>query len=158
MAEREPITTTGLKKIEDELSNLIKVEREKLKIAIQEARELGDLKENAEYHAAKEKQALVEGRIAQLQGIIANSNIIDVQTIDSETIVFGATVTLNDIEKDTTVTYQIVGQEESDMKSGKISFKSPIGKALIGKEEGDEVIVRAPKGDITYEVESIEYI
>lgn len=158
MAEREPITTTGLKKIEDELSNLIKVEREKLKIAIQEARELGDLKENAEYHAAKEKQALVEGRIAQLQGIIANSNIIDVKTIDSETIVFGATVTLNDIEKDTTVTYQIVGQEESDMKSGKISFKSPIGKALIGKEEGDEVIVRAPKGDITYEVESIEYI
>ncbi|MCO4793609.1 MAG: transcription elongation factor GreA [Bacteriovoracaceae bacterium] len=154
---KEPITRQGMEKLEAELSNLIKVEREDIKVVIAEARALGDLKENAEYHSAKEKQSLIEGRIGQLQSIVANSNIIDVSTVQSDKIVFGATVTLLDVEKDTSVTYTIVGTEESDKSKGKISYTSPLGKALIGKEEGDEVIVKAPKGDIEYEVESFEF-
>lgn len=157
MSEKQPITVEGLEKIEAELDHLVKVEREELKVTIAEARELGDLKENAEYHAAKEKQSIVEGRISQLQGIIATSQVIDTSTIESEKIVFGATVTLYDSEKDQEITYKIVGQDESDIKSGKISYTSPIGKALIGREEGDTVIVKAPKGDIEYEVVSFEF-
>lgn len=157
MSEKQPITVEGKEKIEAELNHLIKVEREELKVTIAEARELGDLKENAEYHAAKEKQSIVEGRIAQLQGIVANSQVIDIANIQSDKIVFGATVTLYDGEKDVEVVYKIVGQEESDIKSGKISYTSPIGKALIGKEEGDTVVVKAPKGEIEYEVVSFEF-
>lgn len=157
MSEKQPITVEGLEKIETELNHLIKVEREELKVTIAEARELGDLKENAEYHAAKEKQSIVEGRISQLQGIIATSQVIDTSNIESDKIVFGATVTLYDGEKDQEVTYKIVGQDESDSKTGKISYTSPIGKALIGKEEGDTVLVKAPKGDIEYEVVSFEF-
>lgn len=153
----QPITKQGYDAIQAELDQLIKVEREELKVTIAEARELGDLKENAEYHAAKEKQGVVEGRISQLQGIIASSEVIDPSTVNSDKIVFGATVTILNIDTDETVTYKIVGEPESDMKKGLISYNSPLGKALIGKEEGDEVVVRAPKGDIEYEVESIEY-
>ncbi len=152
-----PITKAGMEKIQEELDHLVKVEREKLKTVIAEARELGDLKENAEYHAAKEKQSIQEGRIAQLQGIIAESEVVDPSSIQNSKIVFGATVTILNVESDETVTYQIVGEPESDMKAGRISFNSPLGKALIGKELGDEVIVKAPKGDIEYEVEAIEY-
>ena len=156
---KEPITVEGKQKIDSELEQLIKVDREEIKKKIQEARELGDLKENAEYHSAKEKQALIEGRIGQLQGIVSNCNVIDISQVHaSEKIVFGATVTLLDVEKDSTVTYKIVGHEESDNKEGKVSYKSPLGKALIGKEEGDTVIVKAPKGDIEYEVEEVQYI
>lgn len=157
MQDKQPITSKGYQAVQDELETLIKNDREKLKVVIAEARELGDLKENAEYHSAKEKQALLEGRISQLQAVVANSQVINVAEIESETIVFGATVTLVDVEKDTTVTYQIVGQTESDKEKGKISYTSPLGKALIGKEEGDTVIVKAPKGDVEYEVESFEY-
>ncbi len=153
-----PITKKGIEKIQAELNNLIKVEREELKRTIAEARELGDLKENAEYHSAKEKQSLVEGRISYLQSIIATSQVIDVSSVKSEKIVFGATVHLNDVEKDEPMTVMIVGKEESNRKEGKISYDSPLGKALIGKEEGDTVIVKAPKGDIEYEVESFEFI
>lgn len=152
-----PITKDGILAIQSELDHLIKTERESLKVIIAEARDLGDLKENAEYHAAKEKQSIVEGRIGQLQGIIAGATIVDIDTIESDKIVFGATVKLFDIEKDTTVTYQIVGTDESDTSKGKISFTSPLGKALIGKEEGDTIIVKAPKGDIEYEVESFRF-
>lgn len=152
-----PITKEGFDKVQEELDHLIKVEREELKTTIAEARELGDLKENAEYHAAKEKQAQVEGRIAQLQGIIATSQVINPSEIQSDKIVFGATVTILNVETDESVTYKLVGESESDMKQGKVSYNSPLGKALIGKEEGDSVIVRAPKGDIEYEVENIEY-
>ena len=159
MEFKEPITLEGKQKIESELEHLIKVEREEIKEKIQEARELGDLKENAEYHSAKERQAIIEGRIGQLQGIISNCNVIDTATISAqEKIVFGATVTVHDEEKDLELTYKIVGHEESDNRAGKISYKSPLGKALIGKEEGDTVIVRAPKGDIEYEVISVKYI
>jgi transcription elongation factor GreA len=157
MQNQTPITKIGYEAVEAELNHLIKVEREEIKTAIGEARELGDLKENAEYHSAKEKQAIIEGRISQLQGVIASAKIVDPSNMSSDRIVFGATVTLLDVEKDETVTYQIVGDIESDSSKGKISFQSPLGKALIGKEEGDTVIVKAPKGDIEYEVEDIEF-
>jgi transcription elongation factor GreA len=157
MSEEIHLTTKGKEKIDRELEHLIKIEREEIKIAIQEARELGDLKENAEYHAAKEKQSHIEGRIAELQGIMAKAIIIDVSKIKSEVIVFGATVTILDVNKDEEQTIQLVGHEESDSKSGKISYKSPVGKALIGKSEGDDVIVKAPKGDIEYQVVTIKY-
>jgi len=153
-----PITLAGKNKLEAELNQLVKVEREELKVSISEARELGDLKENAEYHAAKEKQGIVEGRIAQLQGILARSRVVEVSKINSKKIVFGATVKLLDVARDLSVTYKIVGEDESDSRENKISFTSPLGKAMIGKEEGDTVIVKAPKGDIEYEIESFEFI
>ena len=144
---KEPITLEGKQKIDNELDQLIKVDREEIKVKIQEARELGDLKENAEYHSAKEKQSILEGRIAYLQGIVANCNVIDTSKIqDQDKVVFGATVLLHDEEKDKEVEYKIVGHEESDNRHGKISYKSPLGKALIGKEEGDTIMVKAPKG------------
>ena len=159
MEFKEPITLEGKQKIQNELDHLVKVEREEIKEKIQEARELGDLKENAEYHSAKERQAIIEGRIGQLQGILSNCNVIDTSQLSGQDkIVFGATVTVHDEEKDIEHTYKIVGHEESDNRAGKISYKSPLGKALIGKEEGDTVIVKAPKGDIEYEVVSVEYI
>lgn len=153
-----PITLEGKNKLEAELEQLVKVEREELKISISEARELGDLKENAEYHAAKEKQAIVEGRIAQLQGILARSRVVDVSKITSKKIVFGATVSIFDVERNLRLTYKIVGEDESDSKLNRISYNSPLGKALIGKEEGDTAIVKAPKGDVEYEIESFEFI
>ena len=149
-----PITLKGKKKIEEKLEYLIKVEREKLKKTIAEARSLGDLKENAEYHSAKEKQALVEGNIARLQGVLANAQVIDINKIKNDSVVFGATVTLIDSEGKKT-TYQIVGPEEAE--KGQISIKSPLAMALLGKEEGDTVVVNAPRGDIEYEIESIKY-
>ncbi len=153
-----PITLAGKNKLEAELNQLVKVEREEIKIAISEARELGDLKENAEYHAAKEKQGIIEGRIAQLQGIMARSRVVEVSKIKSTKIVFGASVKVLDVAKDASITYRIVGEDESDSRENKISFTSPLGKALIGKEEGDTVIVKAPKGDVEFEIESFEFI
>ena len=158
MSNDSPITQSGYEKIQAELEHLIKVEREALRISIAEARELGDLKENAEYHAAKEKQGHVEGRIAQLQSVIAKSKIVDVSKTKSSKIVFGATVVLIDQETDESVKYQIVGEEESDTKNKKISYTSPLGKALIGREVGDIVIVKAPRDDKEYEIESINFI
>ncbi|MBI2521617.1 MAG: transcription elongation factor GreA [Bdellovibrio sp.] len=152
MAERELMTVHGKKQIEQELSQLIKVEREDLKRVIAEARALGDLKENAEYHSAKEKQSMVEGRIAQLQDIIARAEIIDPSTLKSSNIIFGASVKLFDTEKNIEVLYQIVGKAEADIKNGKIFYLSPLGKALLGKEKGDVVTVQAPKGVVEYEV------
>lgn len=157
MTKKTPITQQGFDKVQSELDQLIKVEREEIKVKISEARELGDLKENAEYHAAKERQSIIEGRIAQLQGIVTNSQIIKIEDIKSNTIVFGATVTLYDPEKDAEVVYKIVGEDESNMTEGKISYTSPIGKALIGREVGDEVIVKAPKGNVEYEVVAFEF-
>jgi len=158
MKGETPITKKGYNEVESELSHLIKVEREEIKTAISEARELGDLKENAEYHSAKEKQSMIEGRISQLQGVLATAKVIDPSKMNSERIVFGATVSLLDVDKDEKVKYQLVGDIESDLSKGKVSFQSPLGKALIGKEEGDTVIVKAPKGDIEYEVDLIEFL
>ena len=157
MNDKNPITLEGHKKLQNELDQLIKVEREEIKQTIQEARELGDLKENAEYHAAKEKQALIEGRISKLQHILSTSQVIDTSNIESDKIIFGAKVTLIDVNKDKTFVCKIVGDDEADSKTGSISFKSPLGRALIGKEEGDTVIVKAPKGDIEYEVDTLEF-
>jgi transcription elongation factor GreA len=155
MAET-PMTLKGKKLIEDELTHLIRVEREAIKIAISEARELGDLKENAEYSAAKEKQSHIEGRIQELQAKLARARVVDVGTLNGKKIVFGATVGLID-QSGQNLIYQIVGEDEAMTDKSKISYNSPLGKALIGKEEGDEIIVKAPKGEITYEVQSVHY-
>lgn len=152
-----PMTLNGRKLLEEELSQLIKVEREDIKQAIAEARELGDLKENAEYAAAKERQSIIEGRILDLQSKLARARIVDVSTLKTDKIVFGATVKIYDTQKDTSFTYQIVGEDEAMTNSNKISYNSPLGKALIGKEEGDEIIVKAPKGDLIYEVQELRY-
>jgi transcription elongation factor GreA len=151
-----PMTVVGKKLIEDELQHLIKVERESIKEAIAEARALGDLKENAEYAAAKEKQSHLEGRIQDLQSKLARARIVDVKTLSGMKIVFGATVGLID-SNGNEITYQIVGEDEAMTDKSKISYSSPLGKALIGKEEGDEIVVKAPKGDVSYEVQSVTY-
>ncbi len=152
-----PMTVYGKQKLEAELEKLIKVDREEIKTALAEARALGDLKENAEYHAAKEAQGHNEGRIAELQNKIANCQVVDPSKLKGEKIVFGATVTIYDPEKDSSQTFQIVGEDEAVESKAKVSYSSPLGKSLIGKEAGDEIIVRAPKGDISYEVENVEY-
>lgn len=152
-----PMTLFGRKLLEDELNHLIRVEREQIKQAISEARELGDLKENAEYAAAKERQSIIEGRIMDVQSKLARARVIDTTNLKSDKIVFGATVTIYDNQKEVTLTYQIVGEDEAMSDPKKISFNSPLGKALIGKEAGDEVIVKAPKGDLTYEVQDIKF-
>ena len=156
--QETPITLSGKLKLEAELDHLVKREREDIKVAISEARALGDLKENAEYHSAKEKQAIIEGRISQLQGVLARARVVEVGKIKSERIVFGASVTLHDHAKGLRHIYKLVGEEEAEFKDNKISYISPLGRALIGKEEGDVVIVKAPKGDIEYEIESFEFI
>ncbi len=152
-----PMTKEGHQSLQKELDHLVKFERDAISKAIAEARALGDLKENSEYHAAKEKQGHLEGRIMEIQGKLASANVVDTSLLDLEHIVFGAKVTLFDIEKEKSVTYHIVGEDEADSSKGKISFKSPVAKALMGKEEGDTVIVKAPKGDIEYEIESVAY-
>jgi transcription elongation factor GreA len=153
-----PMTVHGRELIEKELDHLIRVEREQIKEALAFARELGDLKENAEYHAAKEKQSHVEGRIAELQSKVAHAQVIDVKKIHSEHIVFGATVDLFDHQKDISITIQIVGEDEAGHEPHKISVASPLGKSLIGKQEGDEIVVKAPRGDMMYLVESFKYV
>lgn len=152
-----PMTVLGRKLLEDELNHLVRVEREQIKQAISEARDLGDLKENAEYHAAKERQSIIEGRILDVQSKIARARVIDVNTLNTTKIVFGATVTIFDNQKEVTVTYQLVGEDEAMTDPKKISFNSPLGRSLIGKEIGDEVTVKAPKGDLTYEVQDVKY-
>lgn len=157
MSSEAPMTLKGKKLLEDELKHLITVEREQVKKEIAEARELGDLKENAEYSAAKEKQSHLEGRILDVQSKLARARVVDTSNISLEKIVFGATVTIFDNQKEITTTFQIVGEDEAMTDPNKISYNSPLGKALIGKEVGDEIIVKAPKGDLTYEVQDISY-
>lgn len=152
-----PMTLAGKKMLDEELEQLVKVDREEIKNQIAEARAHGDLKENAEYHAAKEKQAHNEGRIAEIQGKLNSAQVVDVAKISNEKIVFGAYVTLYNEEKDESRSFQIVGEDEAQALDDKISYTSPLGKALIGREEGDEVVVKAPKGDINYVVEGFEY-
>lgn len=152
-----PMTLKGKKLLEEELSSLIRNDREQIKQAIAEARDLGDLKENAEYHAAKEKQSHIEGRILDVQSKLARARVVDSSTLNLDKIVFGATVTVFDNQKEITLTFQIVGEDEAMNDPNKISYSSPLGKALIGKEVGDEVVVKAPKGDLTYEVQDLKY-
>jgi transcription elongation factor GreA len=152
-----PMTFKGKEMLEKELDKLIKIDREDVKIAIAEARAHGDLKENADYSAAKERQSHIEGRIQELQHKLSRAKPIDISKVKNSKIVFGATVTLLNTVKEISVTYQIVGEDEADLKDNKISYISPLGKAMIGKEVGDEVVVKAPGGEIIYEVEDIEY-
>ncbi len=152
-----PMTLKGKKLLEEELKTLITVDREQIKQAISEARDLGDLKENAEYHAAKEKQSHIEGRILDVQSKLARARVVDSSTIKLDKIVFGATVKIFDNQKEVEMAFQIVGEDEAATDPNKISYSSPLGKALIGKEVGDEVVVKAPKGDLTYEVQDIKY-
>ncbi len=155
---RVPITKSGLAGLKDELKRLKYVERPKIVKEIAEARAHGDLSENAEYHAAKDKQSHLEGRILQVEDWIARAEVIDVSKLKGDRAVFGATVTLADNDSGDEVRYQIVGELEADLKRGKISVTSPIARALIGKQEGDAVKVKAPAGDREYEIVAVEFV
>ncbi|MFO7578564.1 MAG: transcription elongation factor GreA [Pelovirga sp.] len=157
MSNSVPMTVEGHRRLQDELKTLIRVERPKVVQDIAEARSHGDLSENAEYDAAKDRQGFVEGRIQELNDKIARAQVIDPTTIKSDKIVFGARVTLFDIDTEKEVTYQIVGEDEADIKDGKISITSPVGKALVGHTVDEEVRVVVPSGVKVYEVTRIHY-
>jgi len=155
--ERIPFTKKGLEKVKEELTRLERVERPDNIRAIEEARAHGDISENAEYHAAKERQSFIEGKINELQSKIALANVIDPSTISQDTIAFGATVKVLDVDTDKEKIFILVGPEEADIKAGKISIHSPVGKSLIGKEVGDEVTIKAPAKTIEYEILEIRF-
>ena len=155
--QNPPITLNGKKKLEVELKHLLSVERPAVLEAIEVARGHGDLSENAEYHAAKERQAYISARIDYVKGIIASAQVIDPKSIRVEHVAFGATVEIIDAESGEESVYQIVGQDEADIKKKKISIASPVARAMVGKREGDEIVVRSPKGEIIYEVAASRY-
>ena len=157
MSERVPITASGLTRMEEELRYLKGTARPEIIKAIAQAREHGDLSENAEYHAARERQSFIEGRVAILEDRIARAEVIDVASLDGDTVKFGATVTLADEDTDEEITYQIVGEIEADIKEGRLSIGAPLSRALIGKEVGESVEVSTPKGEKGYEIISIAY-
>ena len=157
--EKEPITTKGLEKLKEELTDLKNIKRPKIVEAIAEARAHGDLKENAEYHAAKEEQAKTEARIIEINDLIARANVIDVTLVEKkENVSFGSTVELIDLETNKKKSYKIVGKDEADIKKNYIYFRSPIGKALIGKKKNDLVAVVTPSGEKNFEIKQIKYI
>ena len=154
-----PMTVRGAELLREELQKLKSNDRPQVIQAIAEARAHGDLKENAEYHAAKDQQGFIEGRIKELEGKLSNLQVIDVTTIDAKgKIVFGSTVELMDLQADKEITYKIVGEDEADIGAGLISYTSPIARALIGKEEGDEISFAAPGGEKHYEVNGVTYV
>lgn len=156
---RQPLTKAGVERLRDEVARLKKVDRPKIIAAIAEARAHGDLKENAEYHAAREQQSFIEGRIQHLEYSISHAQVIDVEKLNpGDKVVFGATVTLADEETGEEITYQIVGDVEADIKHNRIAISSPISRAIIGREAGDVITVRAPVGDREYEIVEVEYI
>ncbi len=155
--EKIPMTAVGYARLEKELKQLKSEERPAVIAAISEARAHGDLKENAEYHAAKEKQSFIEGRIQELESVVSRAEIIDVAALSGETIKFGATVTLIDEDSEEEITYQIVGDHEADINRGLISTSAPIGRALIGKKQGTSVEVKTPKGARFYEILMVEF-
>ncbi|MEM5516701.1 transcription elongation factor GreA [Henriciella sp. AS95] len=155
--QRTPMTAEGHAALDAELKHLKSVERPAVIAAISEAREHGDLSENAEYHAAKEKQSFIEGRVAELEDKLARAEVIDVTKLKGDKIVFGATVTLTDVDTEKQATYRIVGEDEADISKGKVSITSPIARALIGKAVGDEAEVAAPGGARVYEIEAVEF-
>ncbi len=157
--QRIPMTVQGEKALREELNRLKTVDRPRVIAAIADAREHGDLKENAEYHAAREQQSFIEGRIQEIEGKLSNSQIIDIKSIEATgRVIFGATVSLINLETDETVRYQIVGDDEADIKAGKISVSSPIARAMVGKQEGDIINVRVPNGIIEYEIEEVLHL
>ena len=154
-----PMTLEGSERLREELTHLKSVMRPQIIKAIATAREHGDLKENAEYHAAKEQQSFAEGRIKEIEGKLADAQIIDVTKIKhTGKVVFGSTVTLVEVETAAEKRYKIVGEDEADLKQSKISVMSPIARALVGKSEGDTVTVKAPNGSIAYEIDKVEHI
>ena len=154
-----PMTVAGEASLREELEQLKKVDRPRIIQAIAEARAHGDLKENAEYHAAREQQSFAEGRVMEIESKLAESQVIDVTKLPKTgKVIFGVTVDLVNIETDESVRYQIVGEDEAEVKSNKISVTSPIARALIGKEEGDVAVVNAPGGDIEYEIDQVHYL
>lgn len=155
--DRIPMTPEGYEKLKEELERLIKVERPAIIQAIAEARAHGDLSENAEYHAAREKQSFIEGRIQELQAKLARAYVIDPSKINQNKVAFGAKVKVVDLDTGEEKIFHLVGQEEADVKNGKISITSPVGKALIGKEVGDQVSIKAPARIINYEILSISF-
>lgn len=156
--ERVPMTAPGLAKLEDEVKNLKHVERPAVIRAIAEARAHGDLSENAEYHAAKERQGFIEGRILELEDVIGRAQVIDPSKLSGKTVKFGATVTVVDEDTEKEATYQIVGDMEADLKQKRISLSSPIARALIGKSVGDSVEVAAPGGAKSYEITKVKFV
>ena len=157
--DKEPITVAGLEKLKLELDQLKNIKRPKVVAAIAEARSHGDLKENAEYHAAKEQQAQMESRVIEINDTIARANVIDIKKIENNgNIIFGSTVAVRDLEVDKKKTYKIVGKDEADISKNLIYFKSPIGKALIGKSLEDMIIVETPSGEKKFQVLDIQYI
>lgn len=157
MSDKVPMTITGKVKLEGELKNLMQVERPNVIKAIEDARALGDLSENADYDAAKEKQGWIESRIAEIQSMLAGAEVVDPAQIKADKIVFGATVKLLDVDTDQELSYQVVGVDEADVKAGKISIMSPLARALIGKNDGDVVEVSSPKGIKEYEIVEYSY-
>jgi len=159
MMDKEPITINGLEKLKIELNDLKNNKRPKVVADIAEARSHGDLKENAEYHAAKEQQAQIEGRVVAINDLIARANVIDVNKIENNgNVIFGSTVTVLDLEIDKKTTYKIVGQDEADISKNLIFYKSPIGKSFIGKKIDDMVTVKTPSGERNFEILKVEYI
>ena len=157
--DKEPITVNGLKNLKSELEDLKNVQRPKIVEAIAEARSHGDLKENAEYHAAKEQQGLIEGRVVMINDLIARANVIDVTKIENNgKVIFGSTVLVKDLESEKEISYRLVGQDEADIKKNLIFFRSPIGKALIGKDKGEMITVTTPSGKRSFEILNVEYI
>jgi transcription elongation factor GreA len=153
------MTVGGAEKLRAELQELKVVQRPRIVQAIAEARAHGDLKENAEYHAAREQQSFCEGRIKEIEGKLADSEIIDISKIpNTGKVIFGSTVTLYNADTEKSVTYQIVGEDEADVKSGRISYSSPFARAMMGKQVDDEIVVKAPGGDQAYEVEKVEFL
>jgi transcription elongation factor GreA len=156
--KKVPMTVEGEARLRVELNHLKTVVRPRVIADIATAREHGDLKENAEYHAAREEQSFAEGRIKEIEGKLSDSQVIDVKSVPaSSKVIFGTTVTLFNVDTEDTVTYKIVGDDEADVKVKKISYASPIAKAIIGKEEGDEVVVKIPSGE-AYEIEKVQYL
>ena len=154
-----PMTVGGAERLREELQDLKRVQRPPIVQAITEAREHGDLKENAEYHAAREQQSFCEGRIQEIESKLSNAHVIDVTTIEhTGKVYFGTTVTIINLETDQEMRYQIVGDDEADVKAHKISVNSPIARALVGKEEGDVVVVQTPGGEVEYEIDRVEHI
>ena len=154
-----PMTAAGEAKLRAELEHLKKVERPRIVEAIAEAREHGDLKENAEYHAAREQQGFAEGRIQEIEGKLSHAQVIDVTKIpESDKAIFGATVEIINLDTDEVVKYQIVGDDEASVKEGKISYQSPIARAMIGKEVGEVVVVNTPSGEVEYEIDSVAHL
>ena len=158
MSEKFPMTSQGLTRLEEELKHLRTVARPEVIRSIAEAREHGDLSENAEYHAARERQSFIEGRVAELEDKMARAEVIDISNLSGKTVTFGATVTLVDEDTDEKLTYQLVGEMEADVKEGRLAVTAPLARALIGKEVGDTVEVNTPKGEKAYEILKVKFV